>query len=51
MVKGTKEDVDELVKILEIFSETFDMEINWEKSFAYWFDRYTHKPDWFLRYN
>ena len=51
MIKGTKKNVDELLKILETFSETSDMKINWEKSYACWFDRYTYKPDWFLRYN
>lgn len=27
------------------------MEINWDKMCAYWFDKYTHKPNWFARYN
>ena len=27
------------------------MEINWEKYNAYWFDKYTHKPDWLNGYN
>lgn len=27
------------------------MEINWEKSFAHWFDKYTHKPKWLAGYN
>ena len=51
MVRGTKEDVDKLVRILETFSQASGMEINWEKSCAYWFDKYTHKPDWLLGYN
>jgi hypothetical protein len=51
MVRGTKEDVDELVRILETFSQASGMEINWEKSCAYWFDKYTHKPEWLLGYN
>ena len=27
------------------------MEINWEKSCAYWFDKFTHKPEWLNGYN
>ena len=45
MVRGTKEDVDKLVRILETFSQTSGMEINWEKSCAYWFDKHMHKPE------
>jgi hypothetical protein len=45
MVKGAKEDVDELVGILKTFSQASGMEINWEKSCAYWFDKHTHKPE------
>lgn len=26
------------------------MKINWEKSCAYWFDKYTHKPKWLIGY-
>lgn len=26
------------------------MDINWEKSNAYWFDRYTHKSEWLNEY-
>ena len=51
MVRGSKKDVDELVRLLGIFSKASGMEINWEKSSAYWFDKYTHKPDWLLGYN
>ena len=51
MVKGEKRDVDELVRILKEFSEASGMEINWEKSCAYWFDKYMHKPDWLAGYN
>ena len=51
MVRGTKEDVDELVKILETFSQASGILINWEKSCAYWFDKHTHKPEWLLGYN
>ena len=51
MVRGTKEDVDEFVKILETFSEASGMEINWEKSSAYWFDRHIPKSEWLLSYN
>ena len=43
MVRGDKRYVDELVRILKVFSEASGMEINWEKSCAYWFDKYTHK--------
>ena len=46
MVKGEKKNVDELVRLLKTFSEASRMEINWEKSCAYWFDKYTHKPEW-----
>ena len=51
MVRDTKDDVDELVKILETFSEASGMQINWDKSNAYWFDRLIPKPEWFLSYN
>ena len=27
------------------------MEINWDKSCAYWFDKYTHRPEWLAGYN
>lgn len=43
MVKGEKMDVNELVRLLKTFSEALSMEINWEKSCAYWFDKYMHK--------
>ena len=42
MVRGEKRDIDELVKLLKTFSEASGMEINWDKSCAYWFDKYTH---------
>ena len=32
--------------LLKVFSEIFEIEINWEKSFAYWFDKFTHKLIW-----
>ena len=51
MIKGKKRDVDELVKLLKTFSEALCIEINWEKSCAYWFDKYTHKPEWLVGYN
>lgn len=35
MVKGGKRYVDELVRLLKLFSEAFGMEIDWEKSCAY----------------
>jgi hypothetical protein len=27
------------------------MEINWDKSCTYWYDKYTHKPEWLAGYN
>lgn len=27
------------------------MDINWDKSCAYWFDKFTHKPKWLVGYN
>jgi hypothetical protein len=51
MVRGAKDDVDELVKILETFSQASGMEINWEKSCDYWFNKHTHKSDWLRGYN
>ena len=42
MVRGDKRDINELVKLLKTFSEASGMEINWDKSCAYWFDKYTH---------
>lgn len=35
MVRGEKPDVDELVRLLKVFSAASAMEINWEKSCAY----------------
>jgi hypothetical protein len=32
IVRGAKDDVDELVRILETFSQVSGMEITWEKS-------------------
>ena len=51
MVRGEKKDIDELVRLLRTFNETSGMEINWEKSCVYWFDKYTHKPEWLAGYN
>lgn len=51
MVRGEERDVDELVRLLKVFGATSGMEINWEKSYAYWFDKYTHKPKWLNGYN
>lgn len=51
MVREDNFFVDELVRILKVFSISSGMEINWEKFYAYWFDKYTHKPKWFSRYN
>ena len=45
IVRGDKRYVDELVCLLKVFSEASGMEINWEKSCAYWFDKYTHKTE------
>ena len=50
MVRGEKRYVDELVRLLKVFSEAFGMQINWEKSSAYWFDKFTHKPVWLNGY-
>jgi hypothetical protein len=36
--------MDELVGLLRVFREALCMEINWEESYAYWFDKYMHKP-------
>ena len=46
MVRGDKICVDELVRILKFFSKTIGMKIKLEKSCAYWFDKYIHKPEW-----
>lgn len=27
------------------------MEINWDKSCVYWFDKYIHKPEWLVCYD
>ena len=51
MVRGEKRDVDEMVRLLKVFSAASGMEINWKKSSAYWFDKYTHKPEWLNGYN
>ena len=51
MVRGTEEDVDELVRILETFSQSSGIKINWENPCAYWFDKYTHKSKWLLGCN
>ena len=46
IVRGDNKYVDELVIILKVFSDASWMEINWNKSCAYWLDKYTHKPEW-----
>ena len=51
MIRGEKRDIDELVRLLKTFSEASGMEINWDKSCAYWFDKYTHRPEWLAGYN
>lgn len=38
MVRKDNPYKDELVRLLKIFSEAFDIEVNWGKSCAYWFD-------------
>ena len=50
MVRSEKKYIDEMVRILQVFNATSGMEINWEKSSAYWFDRFTHKPEWLNEY-
>ena len=51
VVRGEKRYVDELVRILKVFSEASGMEINWDKSCAYWFDKFIHRPEWLVGYN
>lgn len=51
MVRRKKKYVDELVRILKVFSAASGMKINWEKSCGYWFDKFTHKPEWLNMYN
>ena len=51
MIRGEKTYIDKLVRLLQIFTEASGMEINWEKSSAYWFDKFTHKPEWLADYN
>lgn len=41
---GVKQYVDKLVRLLKTFSEESIMKNNWEKSYMYWFDKYTLKP-------
>ena len=43
--------MDELVRLLGLFSEASGIKINWEKICAYYFDKYTHKLDWFTGFN
>ena len=51
MKRGEKNDVDELVRLLTTFSKASEMEINWDKSCAYWFDKFTHKLVWLQGYD
>ena len=51
MIRGEKKFVDELVRLLRLFSDASGMKINWEKTCAYWFDKFTHKPVWLAGYN
>ena len=51
MVRAERRDADKLVRLLKTFSEASGMEINWDKSCAYWFDKYTHKLEWLAGYN
>lgn len=46
MVSGDKKDVDELVRLLNLFSKASSMEIDWDKSCAHSFDMCTHKLEW-----
>ena len=46
MVRGEKKYVDEPVHLIRVFSTASGMEINWKKSCAYWFNKFTHKPQW-----
>lgn len=48
---GDKRYVDELVRLFKVFMEVLGMEINWNKSCVYWFDKFTHKPEWLAGYN
>lgn len=43
-VRGDKKCVDKLMRLLTNFSDASKTEINWEKSCAYLFDKYMHKP-------
>ena len=51
MIGSKNRYVDELVHLLEEFSAASSMKTHWEKSCAYWFDKYTHKPEWLNLYN
>lgn len=51
MIRDIKEDEDELVRIFESFSQASGMRINWENSYAYWFDKHMHKLECLLGYN
>lgn len=51
LIQDEKPCMDELVRLLEVFSRAFGMEINWHKSCAYWIDRLTPKPTWLKQYN
>jgi hypothetical protein len=45
MVKDDKKDVDELCRVLRILGEASGMEIDWDKSCAHSFDKYTHNTN------
>lgn len=51
MVRGDKRHVDELVCLLKVFNASSSMEINQEKSCAYWFHKYVNQPEWLKGYN
>ena len=51
IVRGTKKFVDELDRLLGLFSKASGIKINWENTCAYWFDKYIHKPDWLAGFN
>lgn len=51
MIRDDRRYVDELVRLLKLFSEASGMKINWAKLCTYWFDKYAHKPKWLACYN
>lgn len=43
--------MDELVRLLGVFSVASKMEIILRKFYVYWFDRHIPKPNWLDTYN